>query len=78
MTPKHDDTGAPQVLTVGIFLDNWKLPTFKRVLTEAGIKFTKHPGVTPDTCSLRVKTSNPLALKPILEKCQKEARKHAR
>ena len=60
--------------TAGIAIDNWKLPTFKRVLKAAGYTFTKHPGLTPGTMLLRVKTDSISDLQPVVEKANKECR----
>jgi len=57
--------------TCGIAIDAWKLPIFKRVLTNAGYTFTKNPGLTADTLLLKVKTDNILALKTVIEKANK-------
>lgn len=29
-------------MKIGIAIDNWKLPIFKKILDEAGIEFTEH------------------------------------
>jgi hypothetical protein len=38
----------------GVVIDAWKLPIFKRYLDEAGYTYTEHPGITPDTLTLKV------------------------
>jgi len=42
------------MLKAGIAIDDWKLPIFKRHLSEAGYQFEQHPGVTKDTLTLTV------------------------
>ncbi len=60
--------------TAGIAIDEWKLPTFKRVLEGAGYTFTKHQGLTTDTLLLKVKTDSISDLQPVIEKANKECR----
>ena len=59
--------------TAAIVCDDWKLPTFKRILTEAGYKFTEHPGVTPDTVTLKVVATNMTILGEVIIRCNSEA-----
>jgi hypothetical protein len=58
----------------GIAVDNWKLPVFRKRLTEAGYKYSDAGAFTGDTTILTVETNNILALKALLEKCQAECR----
>lgn len=39
--------------TAGIAIDDWKLPTFTRILNAAGYGFSQHPGIAPNTLLLR-------------------------
>lgn len=59
--------------TAAIAIDRWKLPIFKRHLDTAEYAFTEHPGLTPDTMFLKVKTDFITSLQPIVEAAQKEA-----
>ena len=58
--------------TVGIAIDDWKLPVFKRHLDRAGYSYTQHPGLTKDTLFLKVKAEFVSDLQPIIEAAQKE------
>jgi hypothetical protein len=59
---------------VGIVIDKWKLPVFKRHLETAGFPFTEHPGVTTDTLLLKVETNFVATLQPVIEAAQRECR----
>ena len=39
----------------GVVIDDWKLPIFRRHLDAVGYKYTEHPGITPNTLTLKVK-----------------------
>lgn len=71
LTPRslEDDMKA------GIAVDNWKLPVFRKRLTEAGFEYTDSGAFTHDTTLLTVETDNMLKLKRVLEKCQAECRR---
>lgn len=58
--------------TVGIAIDDWKLPVFKRHLDRAGYRYTEHPGLTKNTLLLKVKTEFVSGLQPVVEAAQKE------
>ena len=73
MTPETDDC-APRAQTAGIAVDNCKLPVFRRRLKEAGYEYEDAGPVTGDTTLLTVKTTDMLALKQLLGKCQVECR----
>jgi len=60
--------------TAGIAIDNWKLPTFKRILEGAGYEFTQHPGLTEGTLLLKVKTEFIADLQPFVEQANRECR----
>lgn len=60
--------------TIGIAIDRWKLPIFKRHLDAAEYRFTEHPGDTPDTMLLKVKARFASDLQPVVEAAQKECR----
>lgn len=61
--------------TIGIAIDKWKLPIFKRNLDRAGFTFTEHPGLTPDMLLLKVVTNNRLSITRCVESAQTECRK---
>lgn len=61
-------------MRVGIGVDNWKLPIFRKRLTEAGYQYEDAGPLTGDTTLLTVETNNMLALKKLLEQCQNECR----
>ena len=58
--------------TAAVFLDSWKLPTFKKHLDAAGYSYTEQPGITTDTLTLHVKYEWVASLKPIIEAATKE------
>lgn len=59
-------------MKAGIVVDDWKLPIFRKRLTEAGYTYTDVGGLTHDTTVLTVETNNILKLKDVLERCQEE------
>jgi hypothetical protein len=61
-------------MKAAIAVDNWKLPVFRKRLTEAGYQYQDAGAFTGDTTILTVQTDNMLALKKVLEKCQAECR----
>lgn len=61
--------------TAAVVIDRHKLDTFKRYLTTAGYDFTEHPGVTPETLTLKVKCKWVAKLQPIIEAANKECAK---
>lgn len=60
-------------MKIGIFLDEWKLPTFKRRLTAEGYKFKKGPGVAPGTVSLHIESEDLPALNVLIKDINEEA-----
>lgn len=56
-----------------IVLDDWKLETFRRILTEAGYTYTEHEGVTPETVTLKVKAENMTMLGEVVKVCNSTA-----
>lgn len=58
-----------------IVLDRWKLPLFKKRLSEAGYAYTEVPGPHPDTVILKVQTESIAQLQPVVEKMNDEARR---
>lgn len=59
-------------LKAGIVVDDWKLPVFRRRLSEAGFEYEDAGAFTANTTALTVETTNMLALKKVLEECQAE------
>ena len=62
-------------MKAGIAVDDWKLPVFRKRLTEAGYQYTDAGGLTHNTTVLTVETNDILKLKKVLEQCQRECRK---
>lgn len=54
-------------MKAGIGVDNWKLPVFRKRLTEAGYSYEDAGPLTGDTTLLTVETDNMFALKKVLE-----------
>jgi hypothetical protein len=62
-------------MKAGIAVEDWKLPVFRKRLTEAGYEYEDGGSLTPGTTLLTVETSDMLKLKKVLEECQRECRK---
>lgn len=62
-------------MKAGIAVDNWKLPVFRKRLAEAGYHYEDGGALTAEATILTVETSNMLALKKVIERCQDECRK---
>lgn len=60
------------MLKAAIAVDDWKLPVFRKRLSEAGYKYHDAGGFTGSTTILTVQTKDILALKTLLERCQAE------
>jgi hypothetical protein len=65
-------------MKAAIALDDWKLPVFRKRLTEAGYEYTDAGGFLGNNTILHVETDNMLALKKVIEACQAECRKMKR
>lgn len=65
-------------MKVGIAVDDWKLPIFRKRLTGAGYTYTDVGGLTHDTTVLTVETNDVLKLKAVIERCQEECRRKGR
>jgi hypothetical protein len=61
-------------MKAAIAVDDWKLPVFRRKLTDAGYSYEDGGAMTADTTLLIVRTNNMLALKKLLEECQLECK----
>ncbi len=64
-------------MRAGIAVDDWKLPVFRRRLSEAGYEYLDGGALTEGTTLLTVETSDMLALKRVIEECQSDCRKIA-
>ena len=62
-------------MKAAIAVDDWKLPIFRKRLTEAGYSYQDAGAFTGDTTILTVETNDLLKLKKVIELCQSEARK---
>ncbi len=62
-------------MKVGIAVDDWKLPVFRRLLDEAGYEYQDGGALTSDATLLTVETDDTVALKKVIETCQAECRK---
>jgi hypothetical protein len=60
-------------MKVGIVFDSWKLPIFKRHLTEAGLAYVPLSGIPAGTLGLHVETDDTQALEKIVRAAQSEA-----
>jgi hypothetical protein len=61
--------------TAGVFIDDWKLPVFKRHLDKAGYNYEVRPGLTEDTLKLMVKFEWVSKLQPVIEAANEECAK---
>jgi hypothetical protein len=61
-------------MKAAIAVDDWKLPVFRKRLTEAGYAYSDAGGFLGSNTILHVETNDILALKKVLEKCQAECR----
>jgi hypothetical protein len=62
------------VRTAGIVIDAWKLAIFRRHLDGGGFTYSEHPGLTPDTITLKVKTERIAPLQRVVEAAQLECK----
>jgi hypothetical protein len=62
-------------MKIGIAIDSWKLPIFKKHLDKAGFAFTENPGLSKDTLTLMVECEWIGTLKPIVEAANRECAK---
>lgn len=62
-------------MRAGIAVDDWKLPVFRKRLTEAGYEYQDGGALKADATLLTVETTDMLALKKVIERCQAECRK---
>lgn len=59
----------------GIVVDDWKLPIFRKHLTDAGYTYEDAGGLTAATTVLKVPYTNMLHLKEVVEAAQEECRR---
>jgi hypothetical protein len=62
-------------MRAGIAIDNWKLPVFRKRLTDAGYEYTDGGPITGDTTLLRVETDDLPKLAKVVAACQAECAK---
>ena len=62
-------------MKAGIAVDNWKLPVFRKRLTDAGYEYKDAGALTHDTTLLQVETDDMIALTDVIAACQTECRK---
>lgn len=62
-------------MKVGIVLDKWKLPVFRRRLSDADYTFEEKGNLTEQAVVLTVETEVPASLKTVIEQCQDECSK---
>lgn len=65
-------------MKVGIAVDDWKLPVFRRRLTGAGFAYEDAGALTLDTTLLRVITEDVAGLAVVVTACQTECAKQKR
>lgn len=61
-------------MKAGIAVDNWKLPVFRKRLTEADYTYVDAGALTHDTTLLQVETDDMIALSYVIMACQDECR----
>lgn len=59
-------------MRAGIAVDDWKLPVFRKRLTEAGFEYQDGGALTAAATLLTVETADVLKLKRVIERCQAE------
>lgn len=62
-------------MKAGIAVDNWKLPVFRKRLTEAGYEYEDGGALTHDTTLLTVYYSNIAELADVVQRCQEACRR---
>jgi len=50
-------------MRIGIAIDDWKLPVFKKILSREGFEYTEGSGVTGDTVILYIETKDTTKLR---------------
>jgi hypothetical protein len=73
-----DQTGMLGMKTAGVVIDDWKLAIFRKHLDNAGFAYTQHPGITPDTITLKVKYWWVADLQPVVQAAYDECAKSKR
>jgi hypothetical protein len=59
-------------MIVGVIIEDWKLPIFKRRLDAAGYRYTEHPGIAQNTLTLSVTCEWAYKLQPIVKAANEE------
>lgn len=62
-------------MKAGIALDDWKLPVFRKRLTEAGYTYTDAGEVTPGTTLLHVQFTDLPAIRRVVEAAHAECKR---
>lgn len=65
-------------MKAGIALDDWKLPVFRKRLSEARYTYEDAGSLTPGVTLLHVSTDDPAALAKVIIACQAECAKTGR
>lgn len=65
-------------MKAGVALDDWKLPVFRKRLTEAGYVYTDAGEVTPGTTMLHVQFTDQEALRLLLEDAADECKRQGK
>ncbi len=61
-------------MKAAIVVDDYKLPVFRRRLSESGYQFEEMAGVTADTKTLTVQTENLSALADVVKAANRESK----
>lgn len=65
-------------MKAGVALDDWKLPVFRRRLTEAGYDYEDKGEVTPGTTLLHVQFTDQEHLRRVLEDAADECKRQGK
>jgi hypothetical protein len=60
-------------MKAGVPVDDWKLPVFRKALTDAGYTYTDAGEITPGTTMLHVETASVVALALVLTEAEASA-----
>ena len=61
-------------MNASVYIDNWKLPIFKKALDKAGYKYIEHAeGPVPECMTLQVEYEDLDSLKALVKKTNKRA-----
>lgn len=65
-------------MRAGVALDDWKLPVFRKALTDAGYAYEDKGEVTPGTTLLHVDFTDAAHLRRVLEDAADECKRQGR